>query len=66
MSDLTLPVAKPILPSEVRCPRCQRLLFKVLVPGGQIEIQCPNRDCRALVLWPAWEPKLMVRAVATT
>lgn len=47
----TLTLAEPL--TEVRCPACNKLLFKAaltaMFPLGSIEVKC---RCNALVRWP--------------
>ncbi len=47
---------------EIRCPRCEKLLFKVqakIIFGLRIEIMC--KKCKVTVFWPKFdlEPSIM-------
>jgi len=37
---------------DVRCPSCNKLLFRARGLGCIIEVRCWNRNCKALVQWP--------------
>jgi hypothetical protein len=47
---------------EVRCPKCNRLLFKTAAPGPQIEIFC--RYCDALITWPSLRAEILIKEKA--
>lgn len=42
---------------EIRCPHCNKLLFKVRGTPDEIEIMCGR--CSSLVIWPGSEPVLV-------
>ena len=42
---------------EVRCPECDKLLFKVIWLGAIIEIVCPR--CGTMVRWPTIAPEIV-------
>lgn len=42
---------------EVRCPECNKLLFKVAGLGARIEIVCAR--CGTKVLWPSMAPEIV-------
>ncbi len=50
-ADLTVTEQVSALPHDVRCPYCNRLLFKVITLGqiAEIDTVCPRSNCRRLV-----------------
>jgi phage FluMu protein Com len=42
--------------NEVRCPKCNKLLFKADGFGVRIEIQCDR--CKSVVIWPVLAAEL--------
>lgn len=44
---------------EIRCPRCHKLLCKVVGYGAVIEIVCPRSNCHTLVRWPGSVPEIV-------
>lgn len=44
--------------TQVRCPKCNKLLFKADIVAGQVEIQCPR--CKVSVRWPSTQPEIVV------
>jgi phage FluMu protein Com len=41
---------------DVRCPKCNKLLFRASSPTAQIEIQC--HSCKLLISWPSLLPEI--------
>ena len=46
---------------EIRCPKCNTLLFKADGLGTKIEIHC--KRCDILVQWPSLKPEIAPRPV---